>query len=101
MAPAIGSQLTPARHSVEINMALDELDHMWSATADGGLVAYADYLHQTKQFEVVVTLNGKELRETIPSQFEPRFGPDVADIAVISEVAEKLAQQLENDQEGT
>lgn len=69
-------------------------EHIWEATADG-IVAFADYIPEHHHFKISVSLNGRELTDTVEAMWEPRFGIDVGDSAAISDAVEKLAQKLE------
>jgi hypothetical protein len=50
---------------------------------------------EPQAFTVVVTRKGKEIRrESISLIHEPTFGPDVADIAVLDQLVEKIIAEL-------
>jgi len=70
---------------------------VWEDTDSKGVYGRCEYNIETRQYSVTVSYKHVRYFETFDAAFEPRFGPDVADMNVATRIAEKLADKIDKE----
>ncbi len=76
---------------------MNSLIKFWDDTDKDGFHAKCEYNTETRLYIVTVEKNGITKEETFMSGWEPRFGMDVYDLNRSTEIAEKLATEIEHE----
>jgi hypothetical protein len=69
----------------------------WSGVDNKGISAKCLYDNVTDYFEVIVTYKDIIKKEKFKSNYVPRFGMDILDMSISEQIANKLAEEIENE----
>lgn len=76
---------------------MTDVINVWDDTDSKGVHVKCEYNIETRQYSVTVEYKHTRYSETFHAMFEPRFGPDTADMATATQIAEKLADKIDKE----